>query len=137
MSQSPKPIPVATRWSKYYWESANQNKFVIQKCKDCGEYNFMPRMVCPNCFSDQLEWVEAAGKGKVYSYSIVLNNAPTAFASDVPFVLAIIQLAEGPKMVSNIIDVDFEKIQCDMDVEITFERLNEDINLPKWKPAQM
>ncbi len=135
MNEKPKPIPVVNSWSKPYWEAANQNKFVIQKCKDCGEFNFIPRMACPTCFSDNMGWVEASGKGTVYSHTTVLNNAPTAFQNDCPYVVAIIKLAEGPQMVSNIIGIDPEKIHCDMEVEVTFERLNEEFNLPKWKPA--
>jgi len=134
MNEKAKPVPVVNAWSKPYWEAANENKFVIQKCKSCGKYNFIPRMVCPHCFGDELEWVEASGKGTVYSYTTVLNNAPSAFAADVPYVVAIIRLAEGPQMVSNIVGIEPEKIKCDMEVEVTFERLNDQFNLPKWRP---
>lgn len=136
MNQQKKPIPVVNAWSKPYWEAANENRFIIQKCSDCGKYNFIPRMVCPECFSENMDWVEASGKGTVYSYTTVLNNSPTAFMNDIPYVVAIIRLAEGPQMLSNIVEADPEQICCDMDVEVTFNRLNEDFNLPVWRPRK-
>jgi uncharacterized OB-fold protein len=93
-------------------------------------------VACPHCFSEQLSWVQASGRGSVYSYTVVYNNAPSAFARDVPYVVAVIQLAEGVRMLSNIVQCDLDGLRCDMPVEVTFERLDEAFTLPKFRPAQ-
>jgi uncharacterized OB-fold protein len=109
---------------------------MIQRCDDCHEHVFYPRVACPHCFSEQLSWVQASGRGSVYSYTVVYNNAPSAFARDVPYVVAVIQLAEGVRMLSNIVQCDLDGLRCDMPVEVTFERLDEAFTLPKFRPAQ-
>ena len=136
MERPEKPAPVGTPWSKPFWDAAKEERLIIQKCKDCDKYVFYPRLVCPHCFSDDLGWVEASGKGTVYSYSIVQNNAPSAFLDDMPYVVAMIRLEEGVQMLSNIVDYDLDELRCDMPVKVTFEKLNDKFTLPKFKPAK-
>jgi uncharacterized OB-fold protein len=135
MERPQKPSPVVTPWARPYWDAAKEGRFILQKCADCDKHVFIPRLVCPHCFSDNLDWVKASGKGTVYSYSIVQNNAPSAFIDDMPYVVAIIRLEEGVQMLSNIVGCDLDKLECDMPVEVTFEKLNDDFTLPKFKPA--
>ena len=97
---------------------------------------FYPRIACPHCFSDKVEWVQASGKGTVYSYTVVTNNAPSAFIQDMPFVIAIVKLEEGVQMLSNIVECDPEDVSCDMPVEVIFEKLNQDFTLPKFRPVK-
>ncbi|MFH1350608.1 MAG: Zn-ribbon domain-containing OB-fold protein [Pseudomonadota bacterium] len=136
METPKKPVPVVTPWGKPFWDAARQGKLKIQLCKDCNKYVFYPRLVCPHCFSGNLDWVEASGKGTVYSYTLVQNNAPSPFLNDMPYVVAIIRLEEGVQMLSNIVDCDFDKLRCDMPVEVTFEELDEEFTLPKFKPVK-
>ncbi len=135
MDKPQKPSPVVNPWAKPFWDAAKEEKLTFQKCQDCGANIFYPRIACPDCFSDHLEWVEASGKGIVYSYTVVENNSPTAFAADIPYVVAIIKLEEGIQMLSNIIGCDPYAVQCDMPVEVVFEDLNEEFKLPKFKPV--
>ena len=135
MDNPQKPVPVVNPWAKPFWDAANEEKLIYQRCQDCGANIFYPRIACTECFSDNLDWVEASGKGIVYSYTVVENNSPTAFAQDCPYVVAIIKLEEGIQMLSNIIGCDPDKIQCDMPVEVVFEKLNEEFKLPKFKLA--
>ena len=131
-----KPDPVVTPWAKPFWDAAKRNELIIQKCKDCEKHVFYPRLVCPHCFSDNLDWVDASGKGTVYAYTIVQNNAPSPFINDMPYVVAVIRLAEGVQMLSNIVDCDVNDLKCDMDVEVTFEKLNDEFTLPKFRPVK-
>ena len=108
---------------------------MVQKCQDCDKHIFYPRIACPHCFSDKVEWIEASGKGTVYSYTVVINNAPSAFLQDMPFVIAIVKLEEGVQMLSNIINCNPDDVECDMPVEVTFEKLDEEFTLPKFRPA--
>ena len=136
MEKPQKPVPVVNPWAKPFWDAARENKLIIQKCSDCGTYIFYPRIACPNCFSDNVAWVEASGRGTVYSYTIVENNAPSAFIADLPYVVAVIKLEEGVQLLSNIVGCAPGDVSCDMPVEVVFEKLTEDFTLPKFKPRQ-
>ena len=137
MQKKPKPVPVINPWARPFWDAAKQGKLVYQRCKDCGTNVFYPRIACINCFSDNLEWVESSGKGRVYTYTVVESNPPSAFISDLPFVIAIVKLEEtGVQMLSNIVDCDPYEVECDMPVEVVFEKLNDEIALPKFKPTK-
>jgi len=107
---------------------------MIQRCQACHRTIFYPRISCPFCASERLEWIESSGKGTVYTFSVVRNNPPSAFARDVPFVIAIVRLEEGVQMMTNIVGCDPEDVYCDMPVQVTFEKLNEEFTLPKFKP---
>ncbi len=132
----PKPVPIVNPWARPFWDGANDGRLMIQRCDDCRQHIFYPRVACPHCFSERLAWVQASGRGTVYSYTVVCNNAPSAFAPDVPYVVAVIQLAEGVRMLSNIVQCDLDALCCDMQVEVTFERLNEEFALPGFRPVQ-
>lgn len=131
-----KPLPVVNPWAKPFWDAAKEEKLTYQKCKDCGKNIFYPRIACPECFSDNLEWTEASGKGTVYSYTVVENNAPSAFINDMPYVVAIIKLEEGTRMLSNVVGCDPYEVTCDMPVKVVFEKLNDDFKLPKFTPVK-
>ncbi len=130
-----KPAPVVNPWARPFWDAARENQLKIQKCKDCGKHIFYPRLACPDCFSDNVEWVAASGKGTIYSFTVVENNAPSAFIQDIPYVVAVIRLEEGVQMLSNIVDCDPYSLSCDMPVTVTFEKLNDEFVLPKFKPV--
>lgn len=130
-----KPVPPATYWTDPYWKAAREGRLILQKCQDCGKYIFYPRINCPFCFSERIEWVPSSGKGKVYSYTVVLNNAPSAFIGDMPFVISIVKLDEGVQMLTNIVGCRPDEVYCEMPVEVTFERISESFTLPKFKPA--
>jgi uncharacterized OB-fold protein len=131
----PKPVPIVNPWARPFWEAARERRLLIQHCRDCHKHVFYPRVACPHCFSENLEWVQASGRGTVYSYTVVYANAPSAFIADIPYVVAVIQLAEGVRMLSNIVECDLDALRCDMPVEVTFERLNDEFTLPKFRPV--
>ena len=131
----PKPVPVVASWSRPYWAAAKEGRLTIQQCTSCNKHVFYPRMVCPHCAADSLVWVEASGKGTVYSYTVVEANAPSAFLADMPFVIAVIRLEEGVQMLSNVIGCAPHTVKCDMPVQVTFEKLDGEFTLPKFKPV--
>ncbi len=135
-NSKPKPLPVVNSWAKPFWEGCAEHRLLIQRCSSCNQSVFYPRIACPHCSSDTLNWEEASGRGKIYSYTIVENNAPSAFAQDVPYVVAVIKLQEGVQMLSNIVDCDFDQLECELPVEVVFEELNEDFTLPKFRPIK-
>lgn len=129
-----RPAPEVSRAGAPFWEAARDKKFLIQHCEACKENIFYPRIRCPKCHSDRLGWIEASGKGTIYSYTVVLNNAPSAFLTDMPYIVAIVRLEEGVQLLTNIIECDPEKIECDMPVEVVFKAIDE-FTLPLFRPT--
>jgi uncharacterized OB-fold protein len=129
------PSPPTTPWSAPYWEAARQGRLIIQRCHACEQYVFYPRRVCPFCFEDALDWVEATGRGEVYTYSVVENNAPSAFVDKMPYVIAVVILDEGVRLMSNIVECDPGRVHCGMAVEVTFAPVSGDVTLPVFRPA--
>jgi len=106
--------------SRPYWEGLKQGELRIQRCNACSRAVFYPRAICPHCFSDQLSWIVATGKGIIYSYTVA-HQAFGPFAEKTPFVVAIVELEEGARMMTHIIDSPRERIAIGKAVQVTFE----------------
>ena len=121
-----KPIPVPTEISAPYWEALKAHKIKVQKCDDCGAWIFYPRGHCPSCPSDKLSWQTVSGSGTLYSFSI--SRVPTApeFADNMPQKLAVVELSEGVRINSTLIDVAEEDIKIGMALSPVFEDQDED-----------
>lgn len=126
------PLPLPDSESNPYWEGLKLGELRIQRCDSCARHVFYPRSLCPHCFSDQLSWVTASGKGKIYSYTVV-HQAYGAYADAVPFVIALVTLTEGVRMMTRIIDAAPQMIQIDAAVHVTFVSIAEDITLPYFQ----
>lgn len=124
------PLPELTPANRPYWEGAREERLMIQQCPECGTPNFPPRLACTECFAD-LEWIEADGRGTVFTYGVVNRpNLPDVFDQAVPFVVAVIELDEGPYMLSNVVDCDPDEVDVGAAVEAVFEPVTEEIGLP-------
>ena len=129
------PQPTPNGDSLPYWNAARERRFMLRECKACGRKHFMPRHLCPHCWSDQLEWVESKGGGTVYSYSIV-HRAPTpAFAGNVPYVIAMIDLDDGPRMFANVVGAKALDVVIGDRVKLTFEPRGDGAMLPQFERA--
>src|SRR5882757_209972 len=96
--ESKLPMPSPNGDSLPYWNAAREQRLLIRSCKACGAKHFMPRYLCPECWSDDLEWVESSGRGRVHSFSVV-HRAPTpVHMANAPYVIALVDLDEGPRM---------------------------------------
>src|SRR6202035_915469 len=91
-----------------FWEAAKQERLLIKHCLDCDVYSYYPRPFCPSCWSENVEWFEASGKATLYSWSVIYSNDQPPFKERVPYVAAIVDLAEGPRMMTNVVDTTFE-----------------------------
>ena len=129
-----KRLPQPTRETQPFWDGCRDRKLLIQHCADCGHYQFYPRIVCGSCMSDRVEWVQATGRGTVASFTIVRRPVSEAYAAEVPYVVALIQLEEGPTMMSNVIQCDPERVAIGMPVEVIFEDWSDEITVPKFRP---
>ncbi len=131
-----KPLPKTSKWSQPFWDNAKKHKLTLKKCKDCGHIDHPPYLYCTNCHSDNSEWIEASGKGKLVAYAINTYMVPFPFWDDMPYVLAMIDLDEGVRMISNIVECEQDKLKNGMDLEVVFEDVSEEFTLPKWRPVK-
>jgi uncharacterized protein len=134
MMEYNKPLPIIQPWSKPFWEGTRKRKLLIQKCKNCGKTIFYPKKYCPECRSPDIEWVESSGEGKVYSFSTLYLGVHPRFEENAPYTIGIIELREGVRLMSNIVNCKPQDIQCDMPVKVTFEDVTNEITLPKFEP---
>jgi len=118
-TELPKPSPNGD--SLPYWNAAREKRLLIRLCKACGAKHFLPRYLCPVCWSDQLDWIESKGQGTIHSSSIVHRASLPSFASQTPYVIALIDLNEGPRMFANIIGSDSLAASIGDRVRVVFE----------------
>ncbi len=119
----PGPLPIPTPETAPYWEGAAAGELRIQRCTACGRYYFYPRPFCPHCASDEVEWVSVSGDATLVSY--VINYRPVLpFSADEPVIIALVELAEGPRMASNIVGVapEPEQLTLGMPLAVTFQQ---------------
>lgn len=127
----PMPRPQPAWETVGFWEGIQRHELVFQKCGDCGMWVHPPRPMCPSCRSLEKEWVPSSGKGTVHSVVTYRESPDPAFKA--PFSVVLVELAEGVKLVSNMVDIKPEDIQIGMSVEVVFEEVQEDITLPKFR----
>lgn len=134
--ERPLPQPI-TPESKPFWDGLREGKLMLPKCGDCSRVFFYPRIVCPQCQSRNVGWIQGTGRGKLYSFEIAYQTISKAFKVKPPYVLAMVELDEGARMLSNLINVepDPKKIRCDMPVEIVYQKLTDEVTLPLFQPA--
>jgi uncharacterized OB-fold protein len=121
-TRPPKPVPIVQPWAQPFWDATRQIHY--------------PRIACPYCGADDLGWREASGRGTIYSYTVVESNAPSAFIGDMPYVVAVIRLAEGVQMLSNVVECEPGELRCDQPVEVVFGRMDDAFTLPKFRPVR-
>jgi uncharacterized OB-fold protein len=133
--QYQKPLPEPSAISAPFWEGLRGGELRLQRCIECGRYVFYPRSVCPHCLSDRLEWTNASGLGRVYSYTVVHRAMNPAFASEVPYVFAIVELDEGIRVTTNIVNCGSDEVRVDMPVKATYDSVTRTVALLKFEPA--
>jgi uncharacterized OB-fold protein len=129
------PLPIITDENRPFWEGCRHGKLLLQFCDACQRYQFYPRLYCMHCGASKTRWVEASGRGTLYSYTVIRQNKSAEFGERVPYNVAIIQLEEGPRMMSNIIDADPEDLRVDAPVAVVFDPVSDEISLPRFRFA--
>ncbi len=136
-SQYKKPLPSPQPESDRYWEGARNGELWLRRCLDCKRAYFYPRNICPLCGSANTEWSRASGRATLYTFAIAHRAPHPGFEGDVPFITAIVELEEGPRMATNIVGVtpDPAKLKLGMPLRVVFEKATEQVTLPKFTPA--
>ena len=134
MSIEGRVIPVPTPETQHFWDGTKVGELRLQRCIECGTVYFPPRPFCPTNGSRAVEVFTASGRGRLFSY--VINHLPSPGFTP-PFAIAVVELEEGPRLMSNIVGCAQtpEALRIDMPLEVTFERLTDEITLPQFKPA--
>lgn len=131
---APGPLSVVTEENRPFWDGCREGVLRLQYCEQCQHYQFYPRLYCMQCGAEAPTWREVSGRGTVYSYTLIhLNKAP-AFIHETPYNVAIVQLEEGPRLLSNIIDIASTDLRVDLPVTVVFDVINDTISLPRFKP---
>jgi uncharacterized OB-fold protein len=129
-----RPKPVPTPETKHFWDGARAGELRLQRCRACDKAYFPPRPCCPRCASCDTEVFRATGRATLYSYVIHQRPMP---GFEPPYAIAVVTLDEGPRMMTNLVDVAQtpEALELDMALEVTFQKLDDEISLPVFRPA--
>jgi uncharacterized OB-fold protein len=130
-----KPLPTPTPTSAPFWEALTQGMVKLQRCADCNKWVFYPRNRCPGCLSQALAWHEVQGEGYLYTFTIARQPTAPHFADEVPQRLAVVELDEGVRMTSTLVNVTDEQIKIGMRLRPYFDRVTDDVTLLRFQPA--
>jgi uncharacterized protein len=128
-------LPAPDESTEPWWEAARGGKLLLRRCGSCGRHHHYPRPFCPHCWSDDVAWEEASGRGTVYTWSTVHTNDLPPFPEKVPYVAAIVELDEGPRLMTNLVDCDPGALRIGMPVEVTFREETDEVTLPVFRPV--
>lgn len=129
----PAPSPAVNPETREFWAATADGRLLLKRCLDCGTVIWYPRAICPECASLRTEWVEAVGRGRIYSYT-VNHRGEGAYQGSPPFVLAYVQLDEGPRMMTNIVGADPAELAVGLPVEVVFHDTGDGSALPRFRP---
>ncbi len=130
-----KPIPTPTVDTQEFWDSVRRHHMAIQRCDQCGSFRWPPNRACPECMSFESTWALVSGRGKVYTFILMHQLYHQGFASELPYPVAIVELEEGPRLVTNIVGCPIDQLRCDMPVELVYEDIGEEATLYKFRPV--
>ena len=134
MSAYAKPLPQVTPEMKPFWDAARRHELVVQRCRGCGAYRFPARDICSRCLAREGEWTRVSGRGSVFSRAVMHQVYHPGFASEVHYGLVVIELEEGARLVSNLVDGPPGEIRAGMPVEVVFDDVTPEVTLPKFRP---
>jgi uncharacterized OB-fold protein/acyl dehydratase len=129
----PRPRPPRNQDNAFFWEGVDRGELLIQHCTSCGRLRHPPRPMCPNCQSLEWDTVTSSGKGEVYSF--VVPHYPQVPSFDYPYVVAVVELEEGTRLITNVVDIDPADVEIGMPVQVRFVAVDEELTLPLFAPA--
>ena len=137
MSKFALPLPLIDEDNRPFWESTRRGQLSLQVCSKCGTYRYPPAPGCPACHTLGGDWRPVSGRGTVYSWVIAHHAAHPGAVGLVPYNITIVELDEGPRLVSNLIDCPPEEIEAGLRVEVTFDAVSDDVTLPRFRRARL
>ena len=135
MNEYRKPLPKPSPLSAPFWEGVRQHQLLVQQCEACGKLRHTPKPLCPFCLSQETTWVPLSGEGSVYTFTVINRVVGPGFEDDVPYVVALVELKEGVKLISNIVGYPQEQVRIGMPVKVVYEDVDDQTSLFKFAPA--
>lgn len=130
-----KPLPIPDADTAAFWRGLREGALLLQHCADCGHLQYYQQAICRACGSEHIEHRPASGRGKVHSFSVVHRAPGPAFKGDVPYAVILVELEEGPRMISTFAGDSPESVTFDMDVVLILEKVSDEITLPRFRKA--
>jgi uncharacterized OB-fold protein len=135
MADYNKPLPnMSNERTRPYWEAAKRHELRMQRCPSCGYVRYPPAPRCPECLEENDEWVLLSGRGKIWSFNVYHHIFNQAFKDEIPYNVALVELEEGPRLLSNIVGVPNDLLHVDMPVEVAFDDVTDEVALVKFRP---
>ena len=128
-----KPLPRVHDLNRPFFDGALAGELTLQHCDECGHVWFPSAQCCPRCLSRQITWKPVSGRGRLWSWVVMHQRYIPAFGDDLPYAVAFVELAEGPFMMSSIVDARPEELACDLPVQVVFEQATDEVALPKFR----
>ena len=128
-------LPTIEDDTRPFWDAAGEGRFLVKRCRACGAVHHYPRQFCPSCWSDDVAWVDASGRATLYTWSVVYANDLPPFPERLPYVAAVVDLEEGPRVMTNIVDCDPDSVRVGQAVELVFHDTGAGSALPRFRPA--
>jgi uncharacterized OB-fold protein len=119
-----------------FWQGCKERRLLFQRCSECGNMRYPASIVCPDCHSTACEWVESKGEGRIYSFVVFRRAFHPAMDGRIPYVVAVVELDEGPSFLTNIVGTDPAQIRCDQRVRLTWEKMEDGLSLPVFRIAE-
>ena len=129
------PTPGFDWETRFWWEGCARGELWLQRCGDCDTLRHRPRAICPKCLSDRVEYVRASGRGAVHTFTVTHQNQHPAFRGSTPYVMAYVELEEGPRLLTNVVDCDPNDVRVGMPVVVDFGEPDGDVAVPRFRPA--
>jgi uncharacterized OB-fold protein len=129
------PLPEITAESRPFWDGCRRHELLVQRCRACGTFQHYPRGVCARCWGADLEWRPSAGRGTVYTFTVVHRSQAPGFKERLPYVLAYVELEEGVQVLTNLVGCAPGEVAIGMPVRVTFEDVTPEVSLPRFAPA--
>lgn len=136
MSDYSKPLPRGEAYNGEFYQFCQQHELRFQRCKDCSTWRHMPRESCQSCGSFEWTWERSSGKGQLFSWTVIHRALHPGFADDVPYAAAVVELEEGVRLVSHVLDLSPEQLCIGMPVEVVFDDITPEVTLPKFRPVR-
>ncbi|HUP85425.1 MAG TPA: Zn-ribbon domain-containing OB-fold protein [Acidimicrobiales bacterium] len=134
MPELPIPVPAPNFDTQEFWDATAEGRFLLKRCDDCGVVIWYPRFLCPDCSSTSTSWFEATGKGTVYSFTVP-RRGNGAYREAAPFIVAYVELEEGPRILTNLVDVAPESVAVGLAVEVVWHDTGEGNALYRFRPV--
>ena len=138
MNDTPKAAPIRPTISdvnRAFWHGCRRGELLLQRCNHCARLRYPASQVCPDCLGSEAQWQPMSGRGKVFSFVVFHRAYHPAWEGKVPYNVALIELDEGPIMLSNVIDVDNAKLAVGFPVAVAFEAVDHDLTIPVFRPG--